>query len=165
MKRIFILEKPDGSFTKNCEEAKEEAIRYFTSMLGSLSSHTYLGKDALMAFVHKRIPVNLMVELDRLPTDIKIQNAFFSMHSNKAPGLDGYNAHFFKDSWAMTGPSIIAAIKEFFQYGELLKESNTTLLALIPKVPNPSKMGDFRPISYSILFINASLKLLLVGSK
>ena len=47
----------------------------------------------------------------------------------------------------ITGPSLIAAIKEFFNYGELLRETNATLIALIPKVPNPSSMGEFRPIS------------------
>ena len=97
--------------------------------------------------------MNIMADLDRLPSDIEIKNAFFSMHSNKAPGPDGYNSYFFKDSWAITGPSIVAAIKEFFLNRELLKESNTTLIALIPKVPNPSKMGEFRPIScYNIIY-------------
>ena len=29
----------------------------------------------------------------------------------------------------------------------MLKESNTTIISLIPKVPIPSSIGDFRPIS------------------
>ena len=99
-----------------------------------------------------------MASLDRFPSDIEIKNAFFSMHSNKAPGPDGFNSHFFKDSWATTGPSIVAAIREFFQNGVLLKESNSTLIALIPKVPNPSKMGDLGPSPATILFINAFQK-------
>lgn len=39
------------------------------------------------------------------------------------------------------------AIKTFFQSGKLLKESNATILTLGPKKPNPSIMGDFRPIA------------------
>ena len=116
-------------------------------MLGAPSNHHYPGKEALRTFVHKRVPDALKAELDSIPSDIEIKNVFFSMHSNKAPGPDGFNTHFFKDSWALIGPSVISAIKEFFVTGELLKESNTTVIALIPKVPNPSKMGDFRPIS------------------
>ena len=91
--------------------------------------------------------MDLLAELDRIPSDVEIKNTSFSLHSDKAPGPDGYNAFFFKDSWSVTGPSIINAIREFFQNGEILKEANTALIALIPKVPNSSKMGDFRPIS------------------
>lgn len=31
--------------------------------------------------------------------------------------------------------------------GQLLKETNATILTLVPKKPNPSVMGDFRPIA------------------
>ena len=40
---------------------------------------------------------------------------------------------------------VIKAIKSFFQSGRLLKELNTTAIALIPKIPNP----------VVILFLNA----------
>ena len=146
-KRIFILEKLDGKFTSTCDEAKEEAIRYFKSLLGTPPDHTYPGIDMLKSLVNKRVPEGLKVDLDRLPQDIEIKNVLFSMNSDKAPGPDGFNAHFFKDSWALIGPDFVSAVKEFFTSGELLKVFNNTLIALIPKVPNPSKMGDFRPIS------------------
>ena len=71
----------------------------------------------------------------------------FSIHSTKAPSPDGFNAFFFKETWDVAGSLVIQAIKEFFVTGELLKETNATIISLIPKVPNPSKMGDFRPIS------------------
>ena len=37
--------------------------------------------------------------------------------------------------------------KNFFSSGKLLKEFNTTIITLVPKVSNTSTMGDFRPIS------------------
>lgn len=43
------------------------------------------------------------------------------------------------------------AIQSFFNSGKLLKEVNTTAIALIPKVPNPSGVKDFRPISCFLL--------------
>jgi hypothetical protein len=36
---------------------------------------------------------------------------------------------------------------DFFKSGRLLKEVNATILSLVPKIKNPSTMGDYRPIS------------------
>jgi hypothetical protein len=65
----------------------------------------------------------------------------------KALGPDGYTAEFFKSSWSVVGADVITAIKSFFESGLLLKEVNTTILTLVPKKPNASFMGDFRPIA------------------
>ncbi|KAI9156605.1 hypothetical protein LWI28_009351 [Acer negundo] len=42
---------------------------------------------------------------------------------------------------------MINVIQELIRSGHLLKELNATIIALVPKVPNPSMMKDFRPIS------------------
>ena len=42
---------------------------------------------------------------------------------------------------------MVRAIKSFFASGCLLGEVNATAIALIPKVPNPTKLKDYRPIS------------------
>ncbi|GJX88337.1 retrovirus-related pol polyprotein from transposon TNT 1-94 [Tanacetum coccineum] len=39
------------------------------------------------------------------------------------------------------------AITDFFNNGQILREINHTFIALIPKVPTPSRVNDFRPIS------------------
>lgn len=36
--------------------------------------------------------------------------AMFSLNSNKAPGLDGYSAHFFKSAWEIVSQDVIEAI-------------------------------------------------------
>lgn len=45
------------------------------------------------------------------------------------------------------GNDVVRAIKSFFASGCLLREVNATAIALIPKVPNPTKWKDYRPIS------------------
>ncbi len=42
---------------------------------------------------------------------------------------------------------MVAAIQSFFESCVLLKEVNATILTLVPKKPNASSMGDFRPIA------------------
>lgn len=59
----------------------------------------------------------------------------------------GFLLVFFHKSWDIIGPEVTQAIKAFFNLGELLKEVNSTIIALVPKVPNPSKLGDYKPIS------------------
>ncbi|KAK3212586.1 hypothetical protein Dsin_017292 [Dipteronia sinensis] len=85
--------------------------------------------------------------MDRDVTNDEIREVCFSLHPNKAPGPDGFNAHFFKKTWDIVGEDVINAIQEFFRFGHLLKDLNATILSLVPKVPNPSKMKDFIPIS------------------
>ncbi|KAK3226028.1 hypothetical protein Dsin_005890 [Dipteronia sinensis] len=80
-------------------------------------------------------------------TNDEIREVCFSFHPNKAPGPDGFNAHFFKITWDIVGEDVISDVQEFFRSSLLLMELNAIILAIIPKVPNPSKMKDFRPIS------------------
>lgn len=70
-----------------------------------------------------------------------------SMPSNKALGPDGYTFEFFKGTWEVTGDLITSAIQEFFVSGKLLKRFNAILIALIPKIPQPKRVNEFRPIS------------------
>jgi hypothetical protein len=80
-------------------------------------------------------------------TDSEIRDTFWATNPSKAPGPDGYNAGFFKKTLDVVGYEVCAAVKSFFRSGKLLKKANATLIALVPKVPNPSTVGDFRPIS------------------
>ncbi|KAL2252769.1 UNVERIFIED_CONTAM: hypothetical protein Sindi_0071600, partial [Sesamum indicum] len=73
--------------------------------------------------------------------------ALFDIAEDKAPGPDGYSLGFFKVAWPIVGQELSVAILEFFRTGCLLKQTNTTLLALIPKVHSPMTIGNFRPIS------------------
>ncbi|XP_071695601.1 uncharacterized protein [Rutidosis leptorrhynchoides] len=80
-------------------------------------------------------------------TEKEIKNAFFNIGDSKSPGPDGYSAAFFKEAWDIIGGDLIRAVKEFFCKGQMLKDLNTTSIALLPKVKTPSKVNDYRPIS------------------
>ena len=71
----------------------------------------------------------------------------FSLKDNKAPGPYGFNSGFFKKAWSVVGADVLSAIRSFFCSGKLLKQVNATAISLIPKIPNPSQVKDFRPIS------------------
>ncbi|KAK4384368.1 hypothetical protein Sango_3068900 [Sesamum angolense] len=73
------------------------------------------------------------MELVQSVTREEIKDAFFDIAEDKAPGPDGYSSGFYKAAWPVIGEEVVKAILEFFTTGRLLKQVNTTILALIPK--------------------------------
>ncbi len=52
-----------------------------------------------------------------------------------------------KITWDIVKDDVLKVVGSFFTSSKLLSEVNSTLITLVPKVPDPSKMGEFRPIS------------------
>ncbi|GKC68404.1 RNA-directed DNA polymerase, eukaryota, reverse transcriptase zinc-binding domain protein [Tanacetum coccineum] len=79
--------------------------------------------------------------------DEEIKEALFQINGNKAPGPDGFSSLFFKKAWDIVGKDVCKSVKEFFDNGKMLKEINSTIITLIPKIETPNKVTDFRPIA------------------
>lgn len=54
---------------------------------------------------------------------------------NKALGIDGFNAKFFKARWTVIKAYVLAAVHEFYDNNRLYANVNCTLVTLIPKRP------------------------------
>lgn len=80
-------------------------------------------------------------------THEEISTALFSMDRNKAPGLDGYTDGFFQTTWEIISPEICEAVMLLFSNGTLLRQLNSTLITIVAKKPNASKVTEFRPIA------------------
>lgn len=80
-------------------------------------------------------------------THEEIKAVLFAMPSNKSPGLDGFNAEFYKATWDIIGYEFVVAIQAFFEKVFLPKGVNSTILALIPKRTDATKMKDYMLIS------------------
>ena len=105
---------------------------------------------AINAQVMKRGPVLSRQQRIQLCTDVteqEIYEALQSIGSDKAPGIDGYNALFFKHTWKIVKKDVITAVTQFFTTGKLFKPFNCTLVSLIPKVQSPKTVKEFRPIA------------------
>ena len=53
---------------------------------------------ALRCYIHKIISPEHYTLLDEILNAADIKEAMFSIHSNKAPGPDGFNTFFFKET-------------------------------------------------------------------
>lgn len=94
--------------------------------------------------------------------DDEIQKVLFSL---KAPNPDGFSIWFFKKAWSIVGIDTICVICSFFNSSRLPKEVNATTVALIPKVPNPFMVKEFRPISCCNTTTNVLPRLVLIELK
>jgi len=64
----------------------------------------------------------------------------------KCSGLDSITFGFIKDFWDMLKEDVMRFLVEFHRNEKLTKGINSTFIALIPKVDNPQRLNDFRPI-------------------
>lgn len=78
----------------------------------------------------------------------EISNALFQIGPLKAPGPDGLSGRFFQRNWQVLKEDVVRAVQEFFfSNGVMAPGVNDTCIVLIPKVPYPETLKDFRPIS------------------
>ncbi|GKV27047.1 hypothetical protein SLEP1_g36255 [Rubroshorea leprosula] len=77
----------------------------------------------------------------------EIKNAVWDCDSTKSPGLDGFNFRFIKAMWEDIKQDITSFAQEFHKNGKLVKGSNASFIVLIPKVENPQRIEEYRPIS------------------
>ncbi|XP_062074066.1 uncharacterized protein LOC133778209 [Humulus lupulus] len=144
--RITSFVTETGQLVENYEEVVDHFILHFRNALGSHSKT--LGSIQNDCFIHGNI-LSLEHQLALIkPFSRKdVKSAMFSIGSIKSPGPDGYGSGFFKAMWNEIGDDISDAILGFFQQGSLPKGLNNALLTLIPKVPNPTKAVEYRPIA------------------
>nr|GEU50636.1 hypothetical protein [Tanacetum cinerariifolium] len=134
-----------------------EALLMEEKFLKQKAKITWLKEgDSNTAYFHKVVKSRVSWSRIDVVTDaygnvhhsIEVAKAFINHYEIflREPGPDGFTVAFFKDTWDIIGVDVIKPVKEFFINGRLLKELNHTIIALIPKVNNPTRVTDYRPI-------------------
>nr|XP_009607477.1 uncharacterized protein LOC104101690 [Nicotiana tomentosiformis] len=83
------------------------------------------------------LTIDQQMELLQPYTDKDVKKALFNIDRNKSFGPDGYGSGFFRDAWDIIGTYFTEAVLKFYQNGQLLKQINSTNIALIPKIEVP----------------------------
>jgi len=77
----------------------------------------------------------------------EIKDAMWQCEGSKSPGPDGFNFNFIKKSWNYLKDDFVAALVIFHKTGFIPRGCNASFIALVPKVKDPCKLDQFRPIS------------------
>ncbi|GKV45602.1 hypothetical protein SLEP1_g52666 [Rubroshorea leprosula] len=80
-------------------------------------------------------------------TEEEIKTVVWDCESSKVPGPDGFNFKFIKSEWETIKGDAIEVLHEFQKNGKLVKALNTSFIVFVPKVENPQKIEEYRPIS------------------
>jgi hypothetical protein len=88
-------------------------------------------------------------------THEEIDDVVRNLKTDKSPGPNGFNLDFMKMCWNVIKPELYDLCARFFNHDICLQSINGSYITLIPKIDNPVRVGDFRPIS----LLNNSIKL------
>ncbi|XP_074313875.1 uncharacterized protein LOC141649075 [Silene latifolia] len=143
--KVIQIKDQGGKLCTDSSAIQQAFIDYYHGLLGSSSTvdnicESVIADGPILTAAHHEI---LTAEV----SSEEIRKAMFDIGGNKAPGPDGFNSQFYKDTWEITGESVTKAVKDFFTSGKLLKQVNATLITLIPKVELPQDVTQFRPIA------------------
>jgi hypothetical protein len=94
-----------------------------------------------------RISEEMNSDLVRPFTMEEVGMALSQMHPLKSPGPDGFSAGFFQKAWSFVGKKVSEGVLSFLNGGPFDVSLNSTNICLIPKIPSPESVKDYRPIS------------------
>lgn len=77
----------------------------------------------------------------------EVREAVWSCDGNGSPGPDGFNFAFLKEAWCSLKAYLMQMMREFHEFGRLVKGIKPSFIVLIPKKEAALNLGDYRPIS------------------
>ncbi|KAL2224854.1 UNVERIFIED_CONTAM: hypothetical protein Sindi_2939200 [Sesamum indicum] len=132
-RRILQINDDNGTIHTEPEEIINEFVCYYQNLLGGNRRQITLNIGFLRPWARHILSNDEASHLILAFTPDDVKQAVFDIADDKAPGPDGYSSGFFKAVWPVVGQEVTKAVLEFFSTGKLLKQVNSTLLALIPK--------------------------------
>ncbi|KAL2247960.1 UNVERIFIED_CONTAM: hypothetical protein Sindi_2648300 [Sesamum indicum] len=159
-RRILQINDDHGATHTDPGAVINEFVMYYQNLLGGERRRDMIDLRFLRPWARHLLSEDDVNSLVLPFTHMDVKQAIFDIAEDKAPGPDGYSSGFFKAAWPIIGQEVSSAVLDFFHTGRILKQINTTLLALIPKVHSPMNVGDFCPISCCNVLYKIIAKLL-----
>ncbi|KAL0285474.1 UNVERIFIED_CONTAM: hypothetical protein Sradi_7173800 [Sesamum radiatum] len=135
--RVYQITSSAGNIETEPPQIAAEFLSFFQSLLGGMRQRRAINLEFLQPLLKHRVTAEEANELVTPVTPAEVRAAFFDIDEHSAPGPDGFSSGFYKAAWPEIGADVVAAVAEFFQSGQLLKQLNATILVMIPKTQVP----------------------------
>ena len=143
-----------GVWQEDEEVMGQIVLDYYTDLLTSSNLIVF---DEILEAVQPRVTSSMNQKLTMEFTADEVNVALKQMYPLKAPRPDGMPHLFFQHFWPKIGDVVTRTILDFLNLGLTPPNFNETDIVLIPKVKEPKKVTDYRPISLcNVMFTIAS---------
>ncbi|XP_048502752.1 uncharacterized protein LOC125498565 [Beta vulgaris subsp. vulgaris] len=136
----------DGVWREDACDIEAIFAEYFASIFTSTNPSDSAFHEVLK-FVEPVVTADCNRELLQPFTKDEVFAALQQMHPCKAPGPDGMHAILYQHFWHIVGDDVTHFVSNILHGNSSPSCINSTNIALIPKVKNPTKASEFRPIA------------------
>ncbi|KAA3487156.1 reverse transcriptase [Gossypium australe] len=140
----------DGREITNDTEISEIATEYFEDLFASKGiSNPHKVLEGIGSNISHEINEGLLSPF----REEEVWTALKGMGPTKAPGSDGFPALFFQKFWHIVGKEVMEFCLSILNGNKGADLVNAIEIVLIPKIPNPTSLVNFKPISLcSVLY-------------
>ncbi|CAN1148757.1 Transposon TX1 uncharacterized 149 kDa protein [Linum perenne] len=142
--KIQSLKLEDGSWTFDDAQMQEVAGDHFQLLFRAGQT---IPLDPKAAEFPTPLSDSEGRTLAAVPTVEECLHTLKAMGGLKAPGKDGFHPIFYQKCWDIMGSDTANFISLCFRNPKLVEKVNETIIVLIPKIPKPEVISQFRPIS------------------
>ena len=141
---ITGLEDDNGTWVEDKAGLGKVVEGYFEQIFTNSNPS---GFDNILSGILSTAGVDSIEQLDGDFQASEVKEALNQMAPLIAPGLEGMSPIFYKSFWHMVGEDVTIVVLRALNLGIVPESINTTFITLIPKIKNPKKVYDFKPIS------------------
>jgi hypothetical protein len=123
--------------TQDVEEISAMSHAFFGNLHESEGTHDM---ENVLGKVPRKVIQMMNRDLLAPYSEEEVKTALFQMYHTKAPGPDGYPAHFFQRNWDLCGCEVTNSVLRILRGVDSPEEINNTFIVLIPKVAGPKEL-------------------------
>ncbi|TQD71025.1 hypothetical protein C1H46_043451 [Malus baccata] len=142
--QVLKLKDEDGRWEERPHRIKQLVDNYFIHLFTSMGNRSW---GSVLEHVPTSMTASMNTNLLAPISDDEIRDVVMQMDGFKAPGPDGFSGVFYHKFWEPIRREVHALVRLLDSDEISLGNINATHVVLIPKVPHPEEVSQFRPIS------------------